>query len=395
MRRVDLFKNEDIEKLRGLKGSETLFIKVHSSFRPTLVDAVDLSKYKGVIQISSDLTTFLPMRVRTSSKVGNVWFFTNAMNAQILIPRLDFNVEYQYVPISVSKTYNIGCEADLLALQNSFFKCQKLDLILTRDIVLSKKITDYFDGFKGSISLRGKGHRVYMTDSSDWERFQKQENVQVGDVLPTFVDQIILLKKPNDLRDLHSITSGVVVISLEKDLHGAVMSSVYLGHFKGTLLFLGNGHSLEHLTIYNKYRNHGFFSMIHPASDLKVFDLNMNYVSNMNSSYATQAGLFLGRRCPVTNNVKNHFMPGSIYFENCHVSNVSFPFLSQVSGAFVGIGDDGMDFNHCSFTNCTDFYQRELTSIVGKMGSGYLDFSFDTSSVCYDGPKLLRKKQEL
>lgn len=368
MKRVELHHTKDLDYLRNLSGDEYIFVKIFKTFSPASFRAVSLKKFSGTIDVDVEQSNYSPCTVLVDEGMSRRFIFTNIEKAEILLPRQQtFSIHYR----EISNNFYISTVHDFAKVQKNVDHQKCIVLHFFDDVVLESFPKDFLKNYTGKIRIVGDGHQLFLKNTTTWNEFLASHRVYVENFKIILIDQIVFVKTAQDLEKLRYLEHGRVVVNICNDIDNFQLDSISLEKFVGTLFILGHRKILHDFCIRGFQQTHGFISTIHPAANLKVYNLSLQNVISEHYGDCESAGIFLGERGFVPSEVRNHFMPGQIFFFHCSVRNAMLPVTSK-NGTFVGNGDDEMDMWDCFDENVFDQDGNQIRSFLGSTEGSYL-----------------------
>ncbi len=349
MQRIEVSNLKDLLKMEKIKGNETLYVKVKSSFKNGNFSAIDMQNFSGNIYLSFENPySFRKFQIQIYSKNNHVAFFEHITSNQVCLESNSVYFSYQLVP----RVFKVQSEQEFWEAIKKGMPQEKIEISLQRDLIITKTIPKTAQ----NMTIFGNNHRVFCNKSN-------KVLPVIRDAEVVKVDQIVSIHQASDWKKLEKIHSGLIVASLENDISNFEMKSISLAKFTGSLLLLGNSHTLKNGVISSTGKNLGMISEIHPYANLYVSNLVIDHVLYQGS--ATHAGSILGSRgsyeeCPFAS------FKGCISIQNCHIEATKFLEVEQVN-PFVGNIDEFVDILYCT---CSKVLQ-DATFLRTKCLNGY------------------------
>lgn len=383
MRRVELHQTSDILQLENLKGDEYIFLKIYKSFHPSILSAINLKKYSGTIDISfEDKKSKHECTVWTESSLSRNFIFKNIEKANILLPRQEnWKIKYK----NVLTNFRISSGKHFEKVAKDLKEQEKVIWQIDDDIAMNDFPFGFFKNYHGKIILKGNQHTFYLKQTDLWQKFLQEHEVCVENLSIALADHIFHIQKGEDFGIIKDLLKGNSVISISKDLKDFTMNSLSLSTFYGNIVILGHNHSLKNVTIRATHPQiSGFITSISPTSNLVISNLTLENISFQHSENCKHAGVFLGKRVEVPENMTAHFMPGFVRLINCHTKHAVIPKAKNM-GALIGKSDDQMEWINCSATAIMNQQQDNITDYIGE-DCNYYSSSFypNYSAVKYD-----------
>lgn len=327
MKRIDILTLKDLEKLRNLKGKETIFVKIGKEL-PTKIEAISLKKFEGGIYIDyEEPKKYKKFLIYTDDPKTTITFFKDVRANQIVIQKSSL---ITFKVIEKQNNYDVMNEKELLKLVNTK---KRSVLRLKNDLVLESYLR-----IPPNIKVEGYGHTIYTT--------KENSALNIPNTNFITVDQIISISESSDLKKLEKLTTGVVIASLTKDIKKFSISSISLENFTGTLILLGNNYSLKDGIIWNnKNASNGLFTNIHLYATILIKDFHMESI--MFRGKSLYAGGLIGSR---SKSKKYHSGTGEIYLINSSIRYCNFYETAYV-GNFFGQIEEGVHVINCFASN--------------------------------------------
>ena len=367
MRRIELHHTNDLDRLRNLVGNEYIFVKVFHTFAPSIIRGIDLKKFSGTIDVDFEKGGHFPCVVKVDENATRRFLFMNVEKAEILMPRhLTYSVKYQ----EISNHFFFFSIGDFRKVQENVDGQQQIVLHFQDDVCLESFPLDFLENYSGKIRIIGDDHQMFLKNGSAWKDFLDNHRVTVENFSIVLVDQIIFVKTAKDLEKISNLTTGKIAVSICNDIKNFRMESIQLSKFRGSLYILGHKKRIQDVCIRSFNKTHGFISSISPASDLKIYNLSFQNVKSEHLGECKEAGVFLGKRGFVSDEVQSHFVPGQILFSNCSVKNARLPYASSI-GTFVGDGDFEIEILDSFDFQVFDGIGNQIRSFIGNAKFSY------------------------
>ncbi|MCI8394665.1 MAG: hypothetical protein HFH86_04220 [Bacilli bacterium] len=371
MKLIELKQEHDLQKLKNLKGKDYIFLKVYASFEPDFIEAIDLVNFSGTLDVSFENKDLKPCFVYMESNSSRKWIFQNINKVDIIMPpKIKTNIKYT----QLETEYHVKSEKDFQNIVLCRPVSDDLVIYLEQDLVLDRISWEALAKYSGKIQIEGNRHKIYVSDENFKNILEHSSNISLQGCQVILVDQVIRVFEYQDLLVLFSLKNGRVVINIENDLSRFEMASITLNQFLGSLIILGNDHTISNCIIKSNSYNAGLISSIHPTSNLEVSHLTFQHIQISSLRSVLYSGVILGQRVVKSNSTikQKHFMPGRISFDNCHIIGAKIPVALKKSGTFVGLGDDAIDIWNSSSKHVRTFEQKEIEDWIGQLSYRYL-----------------------
>lgn len=327
MKRIDILTYKDLEKLRNLKGKETIFIKIGKEL-PTKIEAISLKNFEGGIYLDyEEPKKYKKFLIYTDDPKTTITFFKDVRANQIVIQKSSL---ITFKVIEKQNNYDVTNEKEFLKLLKNK---NKSVLHLKNNLVLGScpRIPE-------NIKIEGNGRTIY--------RAKENSTLNIPNTNFITVDQIISISKSSDLKKLEKLTTEVVIVTLTTDIKKFSISPISLENFTGTLILLGNNYSLKDGIIWNhKNESNGLFTNIHLYATILIKDLHMKSIIFRGKSL--YAGGFIGSR---NKGKKYHSETDEIYLINSSIRYCNF-YETNYVGNFFGQIEEGVHVINCFASN--------------------------------------------
>lgn len=318
MRLIEIqYWNELEEKLANLKGKDYLYIKIKCKKKKATINAINLKKFSGTIDICFENDGVYEITVLTDDNKNNT-FFTNAHKVVIVVDKRPF-LKLNYKKIEV-KPRAIHSEEEILG--------DNLPMVITENICLTKTLPNLNER-----QIDGNNFTVYLSkDNINDVKYFYNANFII-------YDRIISVNEAKDFYKLREINQGNVLVVLNKSITNFAMKSVDLINFTGNLYLLGNHNCLNNGTIFNVGQNVGLFGTVNPCANIYIENLGMNHL-RFAGKISHYCGCFIGSR----DTTKFYSREGNLFFRNCYVKNCALPKPIIEKGVLVGNPNLYFDF---------------------------------------------------
>lgn len=318
------------KKLKDIKGNEYVYVKILCQERKGKIEAVDLQKFKGTLEINfpnENKAYLLEVSYPVDSSIRE--FFYNGNKASVTMNYHGIlKLVYHAIP---KKTIAIS---NVEQLQKKVNKPDKnRSLVLTNDLLFANmpcKMQEKIDaaGFKVIMPKRDIALSSYFI------------NAQF-----VFYDSYLEVKKVEDLYTLENFSHEDVVVALHNDLKNFIMRPLDLSEYYGNLYIFGNRFSINNGRILVSSSSGGLIGELHPYANLYIENLGFEKLVFCGNK-PTYCGTVLGMR------TKSGYQSpeGHIVLKNCWVKNVLMPESYLHTDVFVG--DTSIDYDLvdvCSF----------------------------------------------
>ncbi len=314
--------NEFHEKLKDIKGNEYVYVKILCKERKGKIEAVDLKKFKGTLEINfPDENKIYLMEISHPIDCSIREFFYNGDKACVTMNyhgTLKFG--YHVIP---KKTIAISNEQQLQKEMNK--ATENCDFVLKNNLLLKKS-------FKIKKQINAAGFKVLLS-KNDMALAPYFINAQF-----VFYDDYLEVKKPEDLYMLENFFYGDVVVVLNSDLKNFIMRPINLSKFCGNLYILGNHFSLNNGRILVPSLSGGLIGELHPYANLYVENLGLEHLIFCGNK-PNYCGTVLGMR------TKSGYQSpeGRIVLKKCWAKNIKMPDSYFHTDVFVG--DTSIDYD--------------------------------------------------
>ncbi len=324
MRLIEITKwSEFHKKLQNIKGNEYIYVKILCQERKGKIEAVDLQRFKGTLEINfpnSNFAYFLNVCYPAGCSVRE-FFYNDDKTCIIMNYRGVLKFNYQELPKKIIAIFN---EQQLL---NEMDKMeQNCSLVLANDLFLKKCV------LKTSEKIDAAGFKVYLS-KNDCFLSNAFFNAQF-----VFYDHFLEIKKPEDWYILEKFSDGDLVVSVKNDLQNFAMRPINLANFSGNMYILGNGFSMNNVKVFFSNNSCGFIGELHPYANLYIENLGFkNFTFEGNKP--VYCGTVLGSR------VKHGYQSpeGKVFIRNCLIRNILLP--ESYLHTDVLVGDDSLDYD--------------------------------------------------
>lgn len=387
MKEIFIQKSQDFSKLEGLAGNDYIILKISKDLNNVRIPAISLKKFRGTIHvILEDSKMKANIEILTMGQTTACYFFSDFKKASILFPA---NHRFNFRYLNIPKSIDVYTEEDFKRALNLASSFPDLHIYLHQDVLLSGKVPSVFN----TTFIHGKGHVIYGKKNviKTISSFQFSSSNLSYEV----VDRILRIKDPFDMQCVLKYPKDRILMTMDRDISWKEIMPLDLRSFYGTLIVLGNGRVMDHITLLDNQSNSiGLISNLSIVADLVIADLHVKHI-NFSDNQKECVGAFLGSR--EADNAPYHVMPGKTCFRNCTVSNTFFPAASYI-GVFAGKVDD--------FAEC---YGCNVDHVLGISDYHYFgnQYYYDWNHLSYtklssaenkrislgdDGCKLVRKK---
>lgn len=334
MQVIFIQKEQDLDCLRTLKKKDNIYVKISKEIKTARIPAIDLSQFHGRIEVRFEE----PRLKRTFYVYGATekmnFIFSNAGVGTIYIHQSNCAVQYKKQDC---QKFNIHQESDF---------SDKLPPRVAPGTILNfcndMAITKPFPMEYSNAIVEGNGHTIYGVKSV----LQTWENAPAicNNLSFSTVDTVYQMRDYWNLKSVLHTPNEKVAVSVLRNYTNKFITPANLSDFVGTLIILGQGHKISHVTFEKApYSSVGLISKISNQANLLVHDLNLSHLSFPEQQYYN-VGAFLGDKTP--SKTKYPSLPGYTLFSHCSVSQTEFP-KAFSAGIFVGRGDDFTEFFNC------------------------------------------------
>ena len=318
------------KKLKDIKGNEYVYVKILCQERKGKIEAVDLQKFKGTLEINFPNTNkafLLEVSHPVDSSIRE--FFYNSNKASVTMNyRGILKFVYRAIPKKIVAMSNVE------QLQKEVNKPDKnRSLVLANDLLFTNMPC------KMQEKIAAAGFKVFMP-KRDIALSSYFINAQF-----VFYDSYLEVKKVEDLYTLENFSHEDVVVALHNDLKNFIMRPLDLSKYCGNLYIFGNHFSMNNGRILVSSSSGGLIGELHPYANLYIENLGFEKLV-FRGNKPTYCGSVLGMR------TKSGYQSpeGHIVLKNCWVKNVLMPESYLHTDVFVG--DTSIDYDLvdvCSF----------------------------------------------
>lgn len=324
------------KKLKDIKGNEYVYVKILCQERKGKIEAVDLQKFKGTLEINfSNENKMYLFEVSHPVDFSVREFFYNSNKACVTMNyRGVLKFVYRAIP---KKTIAIS---SVEQLQKEINKTDKnRSLVLSNDLLFKNMPCQMQE------KIDAAGFKVFIpkTDIALSSHFINAQFV--------FYDSYLEIKNVEDLHILEKFSHGNIVVSLHNDLKKFVMKPINLSKFSGNLYIFGNHCSINNGRVLISSVSGGFIKELHPYANVYIENLGFErLVFCGNKPY--YCGTVLGMRTRF-----GYQSPeGRIVLKNCWVKNVLMPESYLHTDVFVG--DTSVDYDLIDVYSCRVFANK-------------------------------------
>ena len=326
MQGISIKTKEDFEKLRNLKGKETIYVTVDLNTSCSL-EAISLKNFSGTIELFFPRKTKATLfRVKSQNEKKARYFFTDIERSRI---GMNGSSQIKWDYIVTNTEFYVKDEKEIIKHLKK--DLPEISFHLEKDMVFNT-----LDTFGKKVHIIGDGHRLFWKKPNTSIDFQDTKVIQVDDILK--------VRYPKDLKTISKYQTETVVVSFQNSICYVNIDAISLFNFTGTMYVLGNGYAIRESSIRSSLKYLGLFSIIHPYTNLYIEDLNLEDVI-LSGKNATVVGGFLGMTYKT-----DHYMsyPGHVVISNCKIKDSKFLVKSfDFADPIIGLLEENQEVIHC------------------------------------------------
>ena len=260
MQRINIKTKEDFEKLRNLKGKETIYVTVDLDSSCSM-EAISLKNFSGTIELFFPRKTKATLfRVKSQNEKKARYFFTDIERSRI---GMNGSSQIKWDYIVTNTEFYVKDEKEIIKHLKK--DLPEISFHLEKDMVFNT-----LDTFGKKVHIIGDGHRLFWKNPNTSIDFQDTKVIQVDDILK--------VRYPKDLKTISKYQTETVVVSFQNSICYVNIDAISLFNFTGTMYVLGNGYAIRESSIRSSLKYLGLFSIIHPYTNLYIEDLNLEDV---------------------------------------------------------------------------------------------------------------------